>query len=105
MIVFDPTTWAPCHETDGLAGALALTAHPSGRAVYVADGKAELVSIAVPGWEVLGRQPSGGAHPCAIALHPSGRFAVTRFSTSACRLSTRTASTPPGRSHPAIRDT
>ncbi|HEY3629903.1 MAG TPA: beta-propeller fold lactonase family protein [Jatrophihabitantaceae bacterium] len=77
VIVFDPATWEPRHETDGMAGALALAAHPSGRALYVADGVGELVSLGGPGWDVLGRQPSGGNLPCALNVDPSGRFVVT----------------------------
>jgi 6-phosphogluconolactonase len=83
VIVFDPTTWESRHETDGLAGALALAVHPNGAAIYVADGVGELVSIAAPGWNVLGRQPSGGNVPCALAVDPSGRFVVTAHYLSA----------------------
>lgn len=77
VLVLDPTTWQPRHETRGLAGAEALALHPSGEAVYLADGVDELVTIAVPDGRVLGRQASGGNLPCALAVDPSHRFVVT----------------------------
>ncbi len=83
---------------DGLAdrGLLAATESPSFLAVS-ADGErvyavnetdpgrvsafARAGSRAEPRLEPLGSQPTGGAHPCHLALHPSGRvLAVANYS-------------------------
>jgi 6-phosphogluconolactonase len=77
VIGFDPTTWRQQHLTGGLAGAQALALHPDGGAVYVADGRSALASIALPEWLIQSRQPSGGDLPCALAVDPSHRFVLT----------------------------
>lgn len=77
VLVLDPSTWQPRHEVTGLRGAQALAGHPNGQALYVADGRDELISIAIGDWRVLSRVPSGGNLPCALAVDPSRRFVVT----------------------------
>lgn len=77
VVVLDPATGQPTGEIGGLAGAQALARHPSGAAVYVADGAGELATIAVPGWQLRGRQPSGGHQPCALAVDASDRWVIT----------------------------
>jgi 6-phosphogluconolactonase (cycloisomerase 2 family) len=70
--------WRVTGESPALTGAQALVAHPSGRCVYLADGVGDqIASVGVDALTGLGRQASGGTLPCAMAVHPSGRFLVT----------------------------
>ena len=70
--------WRATSESPAFGGAQAMTAHPAGRCLYLADGvDNQIVSIGASTLAELGRQPSGGTHPCALAVHPSGRFLVT----------------------------
>jgi len=80
VVVFDPDTWQRIGELTGLPGGLAMARLPDGPALYLADGSGELVSISVPGDgapALLGRRPSGGQLPCALAIDPSGRFVIS----------------------------
>src|SRR5437763_1461749 len=79
--------WRATGEAPALAGAPALARHPSGRCLYLVDGGGDQVAtIGADTLTELGRQPSGGTHPCAIAVHPSGRFAVTAHYNGAATL-------------------
>jgi 6-phosphogluconolactonase (cycloisomerase 2 family) len=79
--------WRATGESLALAGAQAMTRHPSGRCLYLVDGVGDQVAtIRADTLTELGRQPSGGTHPCAIAVHPSGRFAVTAHYNGAATL-------------------
>ncbi|HEY3716552.1 MAG TPA: beta-propeller fold lactonase family protein [Jatrophihabitantaceae bacterium] len=80
LVVLDADTGQRVGELDGWPGALAMVLHPDGHALYVADGIGELLSISLSGDgepALLGRRPSGGQLPCALAIDPSGRFVVT----------------------------
>ncbi|HEV2887478.1 MAG TPA: beta-propeller fold lactonase family protein [Jatrophihabitans sp.] len=89
---------------DGLAdrGVLAITESPSFLAISVDGGRVYAVNEtdpgrvsafgrtgtpAAPGLRPLGWQPTGGAHPCHLALHPSGRLlAVANYSSGSVAL-------------------
>ena len=90
---------------DGLAdrGVLAVTESPSflaisadGQRVYAVNetdpgrvsGFARTGAQSDPGLSPLGSQPTGGAHPCHLALHPSGRLlAVANYSSGSVAVS------------------
>lgn len=91
-------------RADGLAGwdLLAATESPSflaisadGSRVYAVNetdpGRVSAFgrtgSPATPGLRPLGWQPTGGAHPCHLALHPSGRLlAVANYSSGSVAI-------------------
>jgi len=80
VVVLDPGTGQGAGQLRGLPGALAMALHPDGRAIYLADGIGELLSISLAddgAPAVLGRRSSGGQLPCALTVDPSGRFVVT----------------------------
>ncbi|MEO7262555.1 MAG: beta-propeller fold lactonase family protein [Jatrophihabitantaceae bacterium] len=92
------------HCDDGLVdrGMLAATESPSflaisadGERVYAvnetAPGRVSAFArtgpVASPGLEPLGSQSTGGAHPCHLALHPSGRLlAVANYSSGSVAI-------------------
>ena len=80
VVVLDLGTGQRTGQLTGLPGALAMALHPNGHVLYLADGIGELLSISLSddgAPALLGRRPSGGQLPCALAIDPSGRFVVT----------------------------
>lgn len=75
-----------------------ITVHPNGRWVYVASetgtgdaGPGQVVALALgrDPWSLteINRQPSGGDHPCHLALSPDGRWlAVANYSSGSARV-------------------
>jgi 6-phosphogluconolactonase (cycloisomerase 2 family) len=58
-----------------------LCLHPSGRTLYAVNereqGGVTAVALTPAGPEVLGARGSGGAGPCQLSVHPSGRWLLT----------------------------
>ncbi|MFE9593954.1 lactonase family protein [Streptomyces sp. NPDC006294] len=67
---------------EGVADPSYLAAHPSGHTLYAVNerenGSVTAVRIAEGGTaDVLGSRPTGGAAPCHLSVHPSGRWLLS----------------------------
>ncbi|CAL9626387.1 lactonase family protein [Streptomyces sp. enrichment culture] len=56
-----------------------LAVHPDGRTLYAVSEREDgaVTAVRPADRRVLGRRPSGGAAPCHVSVHPSGRWLLT----------------------------
>lgn len=86
---YEPATGGISSRTvvTGVENPSYLAPHPTGRTLYAVDeqqnGGVTAVALADDGsFQVLGTQPTGGAGPCHLSVHPGGRWLLSANYTS-----------------------